>query len=383
MAVLNGASRGPLPSDRPARVVVVGAGGMGRWWVETVVACPEAELVGVADLDDGVARAAIDGSGAVDPAAIPSAADGVRLALDTEADLLVDATIPSVHHPLTVRALGAGIPVLGEKPVTETLAQALSLVAHAEATGTPFMVSQSRRFFPQVRLLRSFTATHGPPVLTSAFFSMYGRAEGYRRAEPHPVLRDIGIHTVDAARYVLGAEPVAVTAFETRPDSSTYDHPATASCTFEMDDGSLFVSQGSWDIRGLTTGWNAEWRIGLQHGSATWDGTGMPVLGTEDGAPDPQVPLSFPDEPDQIAASLREFVAALRESRTPLCEVHDNVMSLAMIEAASLSADTGRRVVLDDLLEEARTEALDSEMDDAARHRLTAWPTVREALRRP
>lgn len=41
------------------------------------------------------------------------------------------------------------------------------------------------------------------------------------------------------------------------------------------------------------------------------------------------------------------------------------------------------RVGLDDLLEEARTEALDSETDDAARHRLTAWPTVREALRRP
>lgn len=368
-----------IPADRPARAVVVGAGGMGRWWVSTVAASPVAELVGIADLDRGAARRAADAPPEDHPA-VAIGTDGVELAVRLGADLLVDATIPVAHHPITVAALRAGVPVLGEKPVTETLAQALSLTAHAEATGTPFMVSQSRRFFPQVRALREFVAEHGPPVLTTAFFAMYGRAEGYRRAEPHPVPRDIGIHNVDAARYVLAADPVAVTAVETRPPWSTFDHPATATSTSEMTDGSLFVHNGSWDIRGLSTLWNGDWRSGPRHGSATWDGTSMPVLGTEEGLltrrDDP-----VPEEADQIAASLAEFVAALREGRTPQCEVHENVMSLAMIDAASEAADHGGRVLVDDLLERARARAVEDELDDRARDRLRSWTTVRSALR--
>lgn len=369
---------GTIPADRPARAVVVGAGGMEQWWVSTVAQSPVAELLGIADLDRAAARRSADALPEGHPA-VAIGTDGVELAVRLGADLLVDATIPVAHHPITVAALHAGIPVLGEQPVTETLPQALSLTAHAEITGTPFMVSQSRRFFPQVRALRRFVVEQGPPVLTSAFFAMFGRAEGYRRAEPHPVLRDIGIHTVDAARYVLDADPVAVTAVETRPPWSTFDHPATVSCTFEMTDGSLFVHNGSWDIHGLTTLWNADWRFGLRDGSATWDGTSWPVMATEDlvlsRREDP-----VPEEPDQIAASLAEFVAALHEGRTPMCEVHENVLSLAMIDAASEAAEDGGRVVVDDLLERARVRAVAEERDERARARLASWPTVRSAL---
>src|SRR5699024_5848953 len=43
----------PLAADRPARVVVVGAGAMGSWWAWEIAASPVAELVGVADLVEG------------------------------------------------------------------------------------------------------------------------------------------------------------------------------------------------------------------------------------------------------------------------------------------------------------------------------------------
>ena len=153
-----------LPGDRPARVVVVGAGGMGSWWSREIVESEVAELVGVADLVEGAPERVIAQSGAPDPEAVAVGTDGVDLALEVEADLLVNPTVPVAHHPVTVKALHAGIPVLGEKPVTETLPEAISLLAHAELTGVPFMVSQSRRFFRQVRQLRSFVAAHGPTV---------------------------------------------------------------------------------------------------------------------------------------------------------------------------------------------------------------------------
>ena len=373
-----------LDGDRPARVVVVGAGGMGSWWAREIVESEVAELVGVADLVEGAPERVIAQSGAADPGAVAVGTDGVDLALAVEADLLVDPTVPVAHHPVTVKALHAGIPVLGEKPVTETLPEAISLLAHAELTGVPFMVSQSRRFFRQVRQLRSFVAAHGPTVMTSAFFSLFTEMEGFRRTQDHPLLRDMGIHAFDTARYVLDADPVAVTARGTRPEWSVYHHDATVSATFEMSDGSLFAYHGTWNARGLPTWWNSEWRIGAQHGSATWDGTGAPVVGTEDEEETARLQAAIDaetaPEPDQIAASLVECVSALREGRTPMCEIHENVLSFAMVEAAVAAVERGERVEIDELLEQARVEAIAAEADEQAREIMRSWGSVREAL---
>ena len=373
-----------LDEDRPARVVVVGAGGMGSWWAREIVESEVAELVGVADLVEGAPERVIAQSGAADPGAVAVGTDGVDLALAVEADLLVDPTVPVAHHPVTVKALHAGIPVLGEKPVTETLPEAISLLAHAELTGVPFMVSQSRRFFRQVRQLRSFVAAHGPTVMTSAFFSLFTEMEGYRRTQRHPLLRDMGIHAFDTARYILDADPVAVTAVGARPEWSVYHHDATVSATFEMSDGSLFAYHGTWNARGLPTWWNSEWRIGAQHGSATWDGTGVPVLGTADEEETARlqaaVEAETAPEPDQIAASLVECVSALREGRTPMCEIHENLLSFAMVEAAVAAVDGGGRVEIDELLEQARLEAITAEADEDAREIMRSWSSVREAL---
>lgn len=373
-----------LPSERPARVVVVGAGSMGSWWAREIVASEVAELVGVADLVEGAPQRVIDQSGAADPAAVAVGTDGVDLALELGADLIVNPTVPVAHHPVTVKALHAGIPVLGEKPVTETLPEAISLLAHAELTGVPFMVSQSRRFFRQVRQLRSFVAAHGPTVMSSAFFSLFTEMEGFRRTQDHPLLRDMGIHAFDTARYILDADPVAVTARGTRPEWSVYHHDATVSATFEMSDGSLFAYHGTWNARGLPTWWNSEWRIGAQHGSATWDGTGTPVVGTEDEEETARLQAAIDaetaPEPDQIAASLVECVSALREGRTPMCEIHENVLSFAMVEAAVTAVERGERVEIDELLEQARVEAIAAEADEQAREIMRSWSSVREAL---
>ena len=373
-----------LSAERPARVVVVGAGSMGSWWAREVVASGVAELVGVADLVEGAPQRVIDQSGAADPAAVAVGADGVDLALELGADLIVNPTVPVAHHPITVKALHAGIPVLGEKPVTETLPEAIGLLAHAELTGVPFMVSQSRRFFRQVRQLRSFVAAHGPTVMTSAFFSLFTEMEGFRRTQDHPLLRDMGIHAFDTARYILDADPVAVTARGTRPEWSVYHHDATVSATFEMSDGSLFAYHGTWNARGLPTWWNSEWRIGAQHGSATWDGTGAPVVGTEDEEETARLQAAIDaetaPEPDQIAASLVECVSALREGRTPMCEIHENVLSFAMVEAAVAAVERGERVEIDELLEQARVEAIAAETDEQAREIMRSWSSVREAL---
>jgi hypothetical protein len=47
---------------------------------------------------------------------------------------------------------------------------------------------------------------------------------------------------------------------------------------------------------------------------------------------------------------LAEFVASLRTGDAPSTEVHANILSLAMVEAAIRSAETGARVLIADVL---------------------------------
>jgi hypothetical protein len=85
------------------------------------------------------------------------------------------------------------------------------------------------------------------------------------------------------------------------------------------------------------------------------------------------------DERNDIAGALAEFVHALRTGVEPMGVAHDNVMSLAMVEAAVQSAATGRRVLLADLLREAFVAAGNSE-NALARAELSARTTVADLL---
>ena len=360
-----------MSGPAPLRLVLVGAGGMGRAWLATVLAEEGAELAGVVDLDVAAAHRALDDAGVAD---VPVGTDAVDLARATGADALLNVTVPAAHHPVTTAALFAGLPVLGEKPVADTVARALSLAAAAEVTGVLFAVSQSRRYNAHLHALRAQVRALGAPgVLTTEFFKA-PRFGGFREEMAHPLLLDMAIHPFDAARFLLDAEPVSVYCEEFNPPWSWYAGDAGAVAVFEMTGGVRYSYAGSWCSPGLETSWNGSWRLSAERGSAVWDGEGEPVA---EGA-GPLEPV--PDPGREIAGSLREFLAALRGGPVPSGEVHANVLSLAMVEAAVASAAAGARVRIDDVLERARAEAVAAEARPEVAEVLRSWPSVREAL---
>lgn len=136
----------------------MGAGPMGREWLRALVDRDDVEVVGLVDLDEAAARAALDSAG------LTAVRSGVAIGsiVDSSApDFVVDVTAPAAHRPVTMTALSLGLPVLGEKPLAATLAEALELVAAAEAHGRLFMVGQSRRYEPHAAL-RRLPRRHGP-----------------------------------------------------------------------------------------------------------------------------------------------------------------------------------------------------------------------------
>ena len=357
----------------PLRAVVAGAGRMGRAWIATVTGSPEVELAGVADLDEAAARAAVAAVGAPD---LPVGADVVALARATGATAVIDVTAPAAHHPVTTAALFAGLAVLGEKPAAATLPEALSLAAASEVTGRLFMVSQNRRWNPQLAALRELVAALGPiGTVTTEFFRAV-RLGGFREAMAHPLLTDMAIHHFDAVRYLLGADPVSVSCRSWNPPWSWYAGDAEASAVAEMTGGARYVYFGSWCSPGAQTSWNGSWRVQGELGSVRWDGDRAPG---GDGTPGSG---ELGDEavhgrPDGIAAALAGFARALRTGEPPMGEIHDNLNSLAMVTAAIESAETGRTVRIDDVLARARAAAIEAETRDDVRAALRRTRTAR------
>ena len=345
------------------RVLLAGAGAMGRSWLEAIDADAGVELAGVVDLDLAAARRAAPG--------LPVGTDVAALAAETGAEALVDVTVPVAHHAVTTAALFAGLSVLGEKPVADTLAQALSLVAAADVSGRLFMVSQSRRWNPQLFALRAMTRNLGPVGSVSTDFHRAPHFGGFREEMAQPLLVDMAIHAFDAARFVLDADPVSVSCRTWNPPYSWYAGDACAAAVFEMTGGARYVYNGSWCSPGAETSWNGEWRVSAGHGTARWDGDHDPA-GPDVAAPDRRH--------SGIAGALRVFAEALETGVPPMGEVHGNVLSLAMVEAAVDSAARDRPVLVDDVLARAHEQAVRDETRDDVRELLRGWTDVRAAL---
>ncbi len=335
------------------RALLVGAGGMGRAWGRNLRDAPDVEVVGWVDLRPQAAARAAAEQGLGD---IHVGADLAAALAATRPDFVVDVTVPEAHRDVTVAALGAGLPVLGEKPMAATLEQAHEMVAASERAGQLYMVSQSRRYNRGLAALRALIAEDlGSPlgILNSDFY-LGPHFGGFRDDMASPLLLDMAIHTLDAARYLSGADPVAVYCEEFNPPWSWYAGNACATAIFELTGGLRYTYRGSWCSEGRPTSWEAEWRAVGPRGSATWDGHDTPVaeVVTERESDAFEAPVEqqegdlLPAEGfgEGIAGSLRDFLHALRTGATPMGECHDNIKSLAMVFAAIASARTGRRV---------------------------------------
>ncbi|WP_066521325.1 Gfo/Idh/MocA family protein [Curtobacterium ammoniigenes] len=368
-----------IDAEGPIRVVLVGAGNMGRHWLDVIAQTPEITLVGIVDLDLELAQRTV----AERRLTVSVGASLAEVVNASTAQAVIDVTVPPAHHAVNTEALFLGLPVLCEKPIAPTVADALSLIAAEEVSGQLLMTSQSRRYYPALAELREFVGTLGEIGAVTTEFFKAPHFGGFRDEMDHPLLVDMAIHAFDVARYLLHADPVAVDCRTFNPSWSWYRGDAAATAVFEFADGARYTFTGSWCSPGLETSWNGSWRISGALGSATWDGEGRPTVEYVDDAGGASRPTgAAPSEGgrSEIAGALDEWVHALRTGSVPSGDVHANVFSLAMVEGAVRSAETLRRVSVDEVLDDAYAIALEAERRSDVRAALAAWGSARAHL---
>jgi predicted dehydrogenase len=359
-----------LSPTEPVRLVQVGAGSMGRAWLQVVNESVDAQLVGLADLDVDAARRAAEDTGFTD-VAIGASLEAV---LDlVEADAVLNVTVPAAHAEVSIAALLRGLPVLSEKPLADTVSAGLSMIAAAEASDRLLMVSQSRRYWRNLDAFRRQIAQLDRIGLVECSFFKAPHFGGFREEMAYPLLIDMAIHQFDLARDLIGSEPEAVYCESFNPAWSWYAGDAAAEAVFEFAGGTRFAYTGSWCSPGLETSWNGSWRVSGERGTATWDGDHEPQARYADDQP---ISARVGNGPEQIAGSLAEFIAALRTGDTPSGEAHSNVLSLCMVEAAIRSASEGRRLTIAAQLEDAYRKAVGAGQRPEVAAAMAQWPSV-------
>ena len=344
-------------TGRRFRAVLCGCGAMSKGWLTALAETPAlsaaVEVVGLVDLDEALARSRATEFG-LTGATIGTNLDATLTA--TKPDLLFDVVIPAARHDVVATGLRHNCHVLSEKPMATSLQQARALVAAAAAAGKVHAVVQNRRFIEGVRRIRETIASGVLGELTSfhADFFIGAHFGGFREEMEHPLLLDMSIHTLDAARFMSGADPVAVYCHESNPRGSWYAHGAAANAIFEFSGDVVFTYRGSWVAEGGTTSWESAWRIIGTKGTLLWDGADRFDAHTVSGdsgflrslAEVPVPPAPLPSETHGHASVIAEFLDALRTGRTPETAGTDNIKSLAMVFAAIESARTRQRVLI-------------------------------------
>lgn len=338
-----------VPPGRPLRVVQAGCGAMAQAWVERTLRTPDLELVGLIDLRrEAAEKTALRFN--LPPRLI---FNSLKEALDAQRpDVVFDTTIPESHCAVTLQALKAGCHVLGEKPLSDSMANATKMCAAAKKARRLFTVTQNRRYNEHAAAFQSALANRLIGDLTSldADFYIGAHFEGFRLTMPHVLILDMAIHTFDQARMISGRDPVAVYCREFKPKGSWYKGEAAAVCIFEMTGGVVFTYRGSWAVEGFATSWESTWRANGSNGTILWDGASAPkaqvpvpseqfLRETQDV---PVMPVALPHLGHDGAVA--EFIAALRSGKDPQCVCQENAKSLAMCFAAIESATSGRRV---------------------------------------
>ncbi len=331
------------------RALLVGCGGISRTWLEALKGIPEVKLVGLVDLLEAQARSRATEFG-LD---LPLGTDLSEMLHRTAPEVVFDCTVPEAHYGVTLLALESRAHVLGEKPMSDSLARARAMVAAAARAGKVYAVTQNRRFNRQLRRLKAFLATGqlGQITTIQADFFIGARFGGFRERMKHVLLNDMAIHTFDAARFLTGADAQAVYCYEWNPAGSWYDHGAAAIAIFEMTGGVVFSYRGSWVAEGLRTSWESEWRIIGERGSVSWDGAGKMVAEVVAETPgllstycSADIPPANEELPEGHAGVITDFIRALQTGGAPETVCWDNIKSLAMVFGAIESAVARRRV---------------------------------------
>lgn len=264
--------------------------------------------------------------------------------------------------------------ILAQKPLGRNYAEALQIVEACEKAGVVLAVNQNMRWDHSVRgcatLLQQ--AALGEPVLATIDMRAIPHWMPWQKRQGWVTLRIMSIHHLDTFRYWLGT-PKRIFA-SVRPDPRT---------EFDHNDGiALYILEYENGVRASSC--DDVWAGPAREGAASEIGINWRLEGTKGIAAGtigwPDYPTRAPSTlrysttsdhgqwhepkweaawfPDAFIGPMADLMLAVEENRPPLCSGRENLETMALVDAAYLSAAQHRAVDVQEIIDAA--EASDS-----------------------
>ncbi|HEY8398000.1 MAG TPA: Gfo/Idh/MocA family oxidoreductase [Flavihumibacter sp.] len=164
--------------------------------------------------------------------------DAIRNNPDIDAVYII--TPNALHHDQALRVAAAGKHVICEKPMALNAKEAREMVDACKKAGVQLLVGYRMRF-----------EAHTQDIIKKRMEGVFGKIlffqglTGFRIGDPNQwrlnkalagggAMMDIGIYSVNGARYMVGEDPVWVTAQETKTNTTLFKEGVDETIQFQM-----------------------------------------------------------------------------------------------------------------------------------------------------
>jgi predicted dehydrogenase len=299
--------------DASIRVAVIGVGHLGRHHARILSELPGARLTAVVDTIEERARAAAEPSGAAvltDYRALQNNVDAITIAVPTE-----------LHRDIAQPFLERGIPVLVEKPMARSLAEADDLLQAARKSNAVLAVGHTERYNPAIAAIL-------PLVSRPRFIEVHRLGAFPDRSLDIDVVFDLMIHDLDVILSLVKSPVSAIEAVGVPVLTTRYD---IANARLRFEDGciaNITASRISRERVRKIRFFQQDAYISIDYAAQEVEGY---RLVRRDGArPDIQGGQLPVQREEPLKRELADFVGAVREKRAPLVTGEDGRRALAL-----------------------------------------------------
>lgn len=263
-----------------------------------------------------------------------------------EVDVISLLTPPAVRGEVIFPAFKQGIHMLVEKPFAENMSDAISFVEAAEQAGVVLAVNQQLRFVPDILKAKDIIGSGKIGeirFIAHDHFQNRTRVGGWRKDEERLEISIFSIHILDRIRWLAGRPPEMVSAVTRYWNEDVRGETFTA-LTIQFSDGIVGTMVSNWHSLNIP-----ECRLRI-------DGTEGSLLSVKQSVTSDQCTLTVHKVGGEterqefsrqdsfclaMGESMKRLLQAINTGTEPPHRGRDNLETMAIVDAAYLSASRG------------------------------------------
>lgn len=306
-------------------------------YIRAFAACPDVELIGVADENAETAHElCLQGQ-------MQYSTTRYQQLLDDKDIQIVLVCSPDLFHAAhSIAALRAGKHVLCEKPMAVNIESCVKLVETVDETGLTFMASQFMRFEPAYKRIKQI---YDAAEIGGAFFVEGSYIHDMRslydpvtwRSHPRTaqnILIGGGCHPFDLLRWTVGAEVTEVHAYSNGYAAQEFPLADCYILTFQFENGCIGKVLVTSGCRGR----------GMGEGFLSIYGTAGTIWKNRIHHSDGRTEEIIVEDGNAIQETVSHFVDCVTHGVQPLVDVREGAKTVSGLVAGVESAETGKPV---------------------------------------